>query len=437
MGWFFNVIFMLYGLVALPFFISKGKHKEGWRERWGYVPAEVAYRLRGKPVFWVHAVSVGEVRLASHFISQIRRRIPGMQVLLTTTTASGRATARKLLAPEDEILYLPFDFTFAGRRFLNTLKPKIAVFLETEIWPNLLCELQRRSIPAMIINGRISVGAFHKYRWARWVIKGCLNRLAFCLVQSKEHRDRFLKLGIDPARVRIIGNMKFDVALEAKDQKEDFSRMLGKFKVQHDSFLFFCASTHAGEEEMILEACARLKGLCPRLRLVLAPRHLERLPSLEALFRKRNLSFVRFSELASASEESMSEVCVVDQWGILNQIYPHADVVFIGGSLVPWGGHNIAEAAFFGKPILHGPHMQNFSDMAEEFRRNRASVTVRDERELETAVSELFKHHEKRSAAARQAKEVVLNNQGATRKYVEEVLQCLQKRGLTDFAVVR
>jgi 3-deoxy-D-manno-octulosonic-acid transferase len=425
----FDLAFFLYGLFALPVFVAKGKHREGWGERWGRVPAETAARLRGRDVFWVHGVSVGEARLACHLVSRIRRRLPGMTVLVTTTTASGRQVARKHLAPEDEVLFMPFDLSFAVRRFLTAVKPRAVVVMETEIWPNLLRELERREIPVLIANGRISASAFRRYRPVRWAIAGSLRRVRLILAQSREHRERFLALGADPGRVRAAGNMKFD--LEGAAAPSDAAAALGeRLRAEPDTPVLLASSTHPGEDETLLEAYARLKGRHPRLKLVLAPRHLERIPSVEALTVRRNLPAVRLSRFLAEPSRALAEIVLVDQWGVLNLLYPLADAVFVGGSLVPVGGHNLAEAAVHGRAVLCGPHMENFADMLEEFTKEGAVTVVRDACEIEERAAELLRDRGARDRLGAKARQTVLKNQGAAERAVEEILQCLAPFGM-------
>ena len=417
----YDLIFMIYGLIQLPFFIAKGKHHDGWGERWGNLPPGARERLRGKSMFWIHAVSVGEVRLACHLIQKIRRRIPGMTILLTTTTRSGKAVARHLLAPEDEIFYIPFDFSFSVRKFMDSVKPKIAVIMETEIWPNLIRELHRRDVPVVIVNGRISDNAFFRYKWVALILSRTLRRLTLCLAQSNQHADRFIRLGLPRSKVKVVGNMKFDVLTTTQSKTDEYQEPFERFKAGPDSTIFFCASTHPGEEEMILSVYKRLKACCPRLRLVLAPRHIERVPNIQMLVAKRNMSIIRFSQLISSDSDSMKEILIIDVWGVLNQLYRYADIVFMGGSLVPSGGHNLAEPALYGKPIGS----------------RGAAIALDNEKSLESETLTLIRDASKKALLGKQAREVVLSQQGATLKCIEEVLQCLAKYGSTDIAIAK
>lgn len=423
---FFDLAFVIYAIAAAPFFIAKGKHKEGWNERWARFSPDLDARFRNKRVIWIHAVSAGEARLACHFASEMRPRVPDAHFLVTVTTASGKAIARQRLAPEDTVLYFPFDLSGVMKRFLDRTRPQAAVIMETEIWPNLLIQLKRRGIPAVIVNARISDGAFRRYRRAKLFLEPSFRSFRFCLAQSRQHADRFARLGVPQNRIRVTGNLKFDLENDSRAKREDLDAVFSRLKMEPDAALFFCSSTHAGEEEILLSVYLRLKGLYPDLRLVLIPRHTERLGSIESLIRKKGLSSVRLSELLGGKRESMSEILLVDVWGVLHDIYPYADLVFMGGSLVPTGGHNIAEPAFAGRPVIYGPHMHNFVDMTDEFEKEGAVRKVRNEAELESAVRELLKDAGARNAMGQKARDVVLKNRGATKKSVESVSEALR-----------
>jgi len=260
---FYDLIFWLYGIVALPFFILKGKHRDAWAERWGKLPRGVHSKLGGRPVFWIHAVSIGEARLACHLVRTIRRRIPGVCIVMTTTTQSGRLMARDRLAPEDVLVYFPFDLSFVVRRFLNTIQPSIAVFMETELWPNLIGELDKRNIPLVVANARISDRAFPKYRCIAFILKHTLKRIDRCLAQSEIHRKRFIQLGVPEERVVVTGNLKFDLEVAAQANQRDLIRIFGQMRKGQQDLILLAASTHLGEEMMILTVFQKLKCRFP------------------------------------------------------------------------------------------------------------------------------------------------------------------------------
>lgn len=427
---FFDTVFLAYALAAAPLFIAKGKLKEGWSERWGRAPEDVRSRLRGKPVVWVHAVSVGETRLACHLLSRLRHRLPGTAFVLSTTTSSARKIAREALAPEDSLIFFPFDFSFAVRRMLDALAPRLVVIFETEIWPNFLGELRERRVPVIIANGRISNAAYGRYKKIAPFLRRGFESISLCLAQSETHRERFVRLGLAAERAKVSGNMKFDLQTARGSAREELARVFEELKSEPDAAVLVASSTHPGEEELVVAVYLRLKGVFPNLRLVIAPRHIERLGSIESLLARKSLSSVRLSALLEGGRKSLSEILLVDVWGILSEIYPYADVVFVGGSLVPSGGHNIAEPASSARCVLYGPHMENFADMAEEFRKSGGGVEVRTADDMATKLMGLLRHPGERERLGRLAREVVLRNAGATDRVAEEIVQRMAGRGV-------
>jgi len=427
---FFDMVFLCYALVAFPLFVAKGKLKEGWSERWGRVGTLVRERLAGKSVVWIHSVSVGETRLACHLLSRLRHRMPGTAFVLSTTTTSARKIARDALAPEDTLLYFPFDFSFAVRRWLDAVAPRLVVIFETEIWPNLLGELRARRVPVIIANARISNASFGRYLKIAPFLRRELKEIALCLAQSAAHGERFTRLGLPADRMKVSGNMKFDLQTAQAGSRADLRRVFEELKAEQDAAVFLASSTHPGEEELLLAVYLQLKGVFPNLRLVIAPRHIERLGSIEALIGRKNLSSARLSSLLKAKQRSLSEILLVDVWGILHEIYPYADVVFVGGSLVPSGGHNIAEPASSGRAVLHGPHMANFSDMAEEFRKSGGVIEASGAEDLASKLMGLLRDPGERERLGSRAREVVLRNSGATDRVAEEIVQRIERKGV-------
>lgn len=420
----YDLLLLIYGLVTLPVLAAKKKLREGFRERRGHLPSGAAERLRGKKVLWVHAVSVGEARLALRLIERFRRRSPGSAVVLTTTTASSQKIAREAEREDLVVTFCPFDLSWMTRRFIRSVRPSAIVILETEVWPNLLRLAEADAVPVLIVNGRISDRAYPVYRrWLGWV-RPSFARITRCLAQSEEHARRFRDLGVPADRVRVTGNMKFD--LQEPSPAEEIVRALTVFRADSKSVLL-AASTHPGEEELLLDAYRAMRAHVPDLKLAVAPRHLERLAAVEEMIRLRGLKCAKISDLERRYAENV-EVLLVDVWGVLNQVYSLVDAVFVGGSLVPVGGHNLAEPAVAGRPVLYGPWMQNFRDMEEEFRSAGAGVPVADARELERRAIELFQDPSLRRQLAEKSRSVVTANAGATEHNLEEILTWCSKK---------
>jgi 3-deoxy-D-manno-octulosonic-acid transferase len=246
-----------------------------------------------------------------------------------------------------------------------------------------------------------------------------------CLAQSEKHKNRFSALGMDPGKTIVSGNMKYDLEEETRDNPDSLDGVFKRLKTPAESFLLLAASTHAGEEEKILSVYLKIKGRYPSLKLIIAPRHIERVSSIEKMIRKRQLSSIKLSSLVSNEDDNLNEIIIADTWGVLIRLYRFADLVFVGGSLVPHGGHNPAEVAYASKTILYGPHMRNFQDMIDEFRAGNAAVQVKNEEELEENIINLLKNEQLRIDLGKKAKEVVLQNQGATDRNISEIMKFL------------
>jgi 3-deoxy-D-manno-octulosonic-acid transferase len=403
-------------LVALsPYFVYQAlRHKKyvgNLRQRLGYLP--VSFNLDAEPSIWIHAVSVGEVLSVRPVVPELRRRYPSLRVFLSTTTMSGQQVARRSLTDVDGVFYFPFDWLFAVRRTLGIVKPRLFVMVENEIWPNLLRECRTRGIKTIVVNGRISRRSFPRYRLIRPFFRRVLADIDRFCVQGKETSGRLVALGAEPARVTITGSLKFD-SLEAGAPGRGAARVLRFFRVSPARPVFIAGSTMKGEDEAAIRAFHRVRttsgGAAPLL--IIAARHPERFADVERLCRFEGLSTKRRSELAIDAEPRCDAV-VLDTIGELAPLYQIATAVFVGGSLVAAGGHNILEPALYGKPILFGPHMENFKEIADTFLANGAAIQVRTGRELEEQVAALMGDPVRRARLGAAARALVEANRGA------------------------
>jgi 3-deoxy-D-manno-octulosonic-acid transferase len=364
---------------------------------------------------------VGEVLAAPTLVAAIRAAMPDWEVVVSTTTRSGQEVARRTF-PDLRVFYFPLDFSLSTDRVLDRMRPDAVLLLELEIWPNFLLSTSRRGIPVFLVNGRITERSVRGYRWLQRVIPEPLDRIALYAVQSPLYRDRFLGLGIPPERVFVTGTLKFDtVDVEgAEANRAEFARVLG---VSRDDWVLVAGSTHEGEEEAVLAAFRAVASRVPvpgggGARLVLAPRHVERVAAVEATVRAAGLEPVRRTALP-AGGPNPGAVVVLDTMGELRALYAVADAVFVGGSLVPHGGQNPMEPAGLGKPVLTGPHTWNFDEVVEALAAGGGLEVVGDGAALGAAVLRL---HRDRAGAARRgaaAREVVLRNRGATRRTLD------------------
>jgi 3-deoxy-D-manno-octulosonic-acid transferase len=427
-------------LVAMsPYFLYQAiRHKKyvgSLGQRLGYLP--VSLNLDGEPSIWIHAVSVGEVLSVRPIIAELRKHDPSLRLFLSTTTMSGQQVARRNIADVDGVFYFPFDWTFTLRRTLDIIKPRLFVMVENEIWPNLLRECRRRGIKTVLVNGRISGRSFPRYHLVRPLFRRVLDDIDRFCVQGEETANRLLALGADPARVTITGSLKFDSLHTAPLPGRGPARVLRFFRVPAHRPVFVAGSTMKGEDEAVIRAFNRVRTASSvNPLLIVAARHPERFGEVERLCRSEGLATMRRSELAIDAEPRCDAV-VLDTIGELAQLYQIATAVFVGGSLVPSGGHNILEPAVYGKPIVFGPHMENFAEIAETFLINGAAIQVGSARELEDIVVALMSDPVRRAGLGAAARALVDANRGAKDRTLAVIADLLPAESRRRSAVVR
>ena len=424
----YSVLVLVLAVIASPWFIYQAarykKYVGSLGQRMGYLP--VSFNMDGDESIWIHAVSVGEVLTARPLISELKRRYPNLRMFLSTTTMAGQQLARRSVQDVDAVFYFPFDLGFVVRRTLNLVRPKLFIMMETEIWPNLLRECRARGIKTAVVNGRLSARSFPRYRLIRPMMRRVLDHIDKFLVQSEESARRFIDLGADPARVVVTGSLKFDslevspTALQARAR----DRVLRYFRVPASRPVIVAGSTMKGEEASVLRAFRRVRSAAPNTLLVLAPRNPERFAEAEQLARAEGWKVARRSDLAVDAEPRV-DIVILDTIGELATIYQIGTIVFVGGSLVPTGGHNVLEPAVFGKPIVFGPNMQNFLEIAEAFVTNGAGVQLENDEQLEPAFVELMGDPVRRARLGAAARALVEANRGANEKSVAVLSQLL------------
>jgi 3-deoxy-D-manno-octulosonic-acid transferase len=398
----------------------------------GYLP--VSFNMDGEPSIWIHAVSVGEVLTARPLARDLRARYPRLRVFLSTTTMAGQAVARRSLQEVDEVFYFPFDLPIFVRRTLDLVRPRLFLMMETEIWPNLLRECRKRGVKTAIVNGRLSQRSYPRYRLVRSFMRNVLDDVdAFC-VQSEESARRFIDLGANPGRVTVTGSLKFD-SLDLSPptiQSRARDRVLRYFRIPSARPVIVAGSTMKGEEPAVLSAFRRVRSTLPQTLLILVPRHIERVPEVEQLCRHEGFKTVRRSELPIDAEPRV-DIVILDTLGELATIYQLATVAFVGGSLVATGGHNILEPAVFGKPIVFGPHMSNFAEIAHAFVVNAAGVQVKGDRELGDTLAALMTDPVRRARLGAAARALVEANRGAKEKSLTVLASLLPQDYTTAF----
>jgi 3-deoxy-D-manno-octulosonic-acid transferase len=401
------------------------KYREGLRERLGRVPRRLVAGsgIGGRPLIWVHAVSVGEVLAVTRLVKSLDAALPEYFVAVSTTTRTGQALARERFGA-NRVFYCPLDLPWAVRAYLKALKPRMLVLAETEFWPNLLNGCFRRGIPVAVVNARISDRSWPRYKMLRHLWKPLLGRLGQVLAQSETDAERLIAIGCMAERVAVAGNLKFDVRAA---EEAEATRLLKGLAV--GLRLVVAGSTLEGEEAALVEAWPRLLAADPKLAMVLAPRHPERFAAVAALLEKSGNGWVRRSEWNAKPVEPLrpGEIVLLDTIGELASVYSLASVAFVGGSVVPAGGHNPLEPAQFGVPIVMGPHYANFVAITDSLRAHDA-LRIAAKEELAETLNALLRDQPAAEAMGARAREVFERQAGATERCVAALRELLTGR---------
>ncbi len=332
----------------------QGRYRTGLRQRLGSVHYRLRAAVQGRPVVWLHAVSVGEVMASTRLVHALEAALPGHVVVVSTTTPTGQHVAQQRFGV-DRVFFFPLDFASAVRAYLRVLKPRMLVLMESELWPRMLMECSRAGVPVAVVNARVSDRSLPRYRALRTLWRPLLRRVSLLLAQSEQDAQRWVSIGAPKGRVQVTGNLKFDVQEAAESSLID---QLGRH-VPLGVRVIVCGSTHEGEEAVLLDC---IRGFLPNQQVtILAPRHPERIPHIESLAKERGIGTVRLSQWRQSPAELLTDtVLLVDSVGELSALYSLAHVAFVGGSLVPRGGQNPLEPTRYGVPVVMGEHFENF-----------------------------------------------------------------------------
>lgn len=421
----YDLILCLSALFLVPYYLLRGlrfgKARRGIRERLGVFSPEFRAALQGRQVIWVHAVSVGETRAAIPLFKALRQAYPDALLVLSNVTETGRSVASKV-AEADYCIFFPFDLSWVVRRVLKTIRPAVIVLVETEIWPNFVRCARQLEIPLVLVNGRISDRSFPRYRMAGGLLRPILACITtFCMQTARDAR-RIKLLGAEPAQVRVTGNLKFDMAPPSAEVLMP-DRLRQEFSLPEQCLVWVAGSTHQGEEETILTVYGRLLAKHPQLLLVLVPRHPERARLVCEEAARQDLNCVLRTGLAERPAPlSPGDVLLVDTIGEMLKLYAVADAVFVGGSLIPVGGHNILEASLMKKPVLFGPYMQNFKEIARLVREADGGLQVSDAEDLFAQLDLLLANPEDCLRLGENGYNLLAKNQGATERSLAEIV---------------
>lgn len=432
--YFLYSVLMAAGMVLLaPYFViqgyRRGKYMESFRERMGRFPAELRDTAAPREAIWVHAVSVGEVLAAKSLISALKARFPAQPIFVSTTTATGQRVARERLDSVAGFFYFPFDWRGPVRRAFQRIRPAIVVILETEIWPNFLREAHREDVPVVFVNSRISERSMRRFRRFRLMIGGFFSHVmsdgAIFLAQSRDDARRLSEMGAPENQIEVMGNLKYD---HEPPEPGEFGKWLAdQIRKQERWPVVVAGSVVAGEEDAVLAAYDIVQRQWRRALLVLAPRKPERFDAAARAVEEAGWRGARRSkiDLHLALDES-ADVLILDSIGELAGIYSLADAAFIGGSLVPSGGHNILEPAWFGKPPVFGPSMENFREMAAKFSSTGAGIQVSTGEKLGKAWVDLIRNSARCEEMGCKARALVEANRGATARCVDRIAAILE-----------
>ncbi|MBI1991784.1 MAG: 3-deoxy-D-manno-octulosonic acid transferase [Candidatus Omnitrophica bacterium] len=391
----------------------------GWSMRLGRYPAPVGERLKGRRSIWIHAVSVGEVQAVRPLVRALAQRVSQDAMVLSTVTPGGFEVASQQMADRGLAIYAPLDVRGCVRRALEVLHPRCLLLVESEFWPTVIWLTKARGIPIAVVNGRISARAFPRYRFVARALAGTFARIDRFLMQSQADAERLIQLGADPASVIVTGNLKWDASLGDRPSPDAVRETAIRLGLNGEEPVIVAGSTHRGEETALLEAFRTVRTLHPSVRLIVAPRHLERVGELVDLIRGAGFTASRFSQ---GNGTGTWDIGIVDTFGQLPSYYALATIVFIGGSLIPHGGQNPLEAASLGRSIVFGPFMHNFADIARQLTAHQAARQLASPAELTETFQALLTDRTDTLAMGARARALTERSQGA----VQRTLDALQ-----------
>jgi 3-deoxy-D-manno-octulosonic-acid transferase len=428
----YNILFTIFFVLTSPYYFyrmaRRGNWGPGFWERFGSYDANLKQALTNRHILWVHAVSVGEVNLLVHFIRAMEKRAPNLKFVVSTTTTTGMGVLRQRLPSHISKVYYPIDHARAVARALVTIHPDAIVLFETEIWPNFIWKAQKRGIPLFLANARLSDRSFRGYKRFGFLFRPLFASFEGIAAQDEVAAERFRAAGAMFHRVRMTGNLKYDAAKAIEPGATDISGLLNQLGLNGDTPILIGGSTHDGEELILAEIAQRLRAQFPKLFLILVPRHFERSNEVARQLRERGIKLLFRTAIHPDTQVVPGEIdcLLVDTTGELQFFYQHATVVFMGKSLTAKGGQNLIEPGASGKPIVFGPNMQNFADIARQFVEKSGAVQVPDAAALEKVLSELLADQYQRAELGRNALLVISENLGAMDRTVEMVLEKLK-----------
>jgi 3-deoxy-D-manno-octulosonic-acid transferase len=424
----YSLLLTLTLVVTAPWWLwrmaASGRYRAGLGERLGFVRTGLRAAVAGRPVVWVHAVSVGEVLAAARLIAELQAALPDYRIVVSTTTQTGQELAKMRLEGVP-VFYMPLDFAFCVRRYLRVLQPRLLVLMESELWPRMLVECERRGTPVAVVNARVSDRSFPRYMRLRALWRPLLAKVSLFLAQGEETEERLRRIGAPSKLVKCVGNIKYDVAFRTEPNK--IASRLGELLSSGN--LIVAGSTLPGEEELLLQAWPNIYRQLGYAALLIAPRHPQRFQDVEELLRKSGPTVPISTEAFWKRGEVVNgTVFLLDTIGDLGSVYELADAAFVGGSMAAKGGHNPLEPARFGVPVIMGPSFENFREIVHAMQANDGIRIVEDRDELSKTLVELLTNREAARAMGERGRQVFESQSGATARTAEALLKLLQER---------
>ncbi|RCW83297.1 3-deoxy-D-manno-octulosonic-acid transferase [Halanaerobium sp. DL-01] len=429
----YNILLNIITLLLIPYYTYNGLRSGqelGLKERFAFYRDDLKLIFPADRVIWIHAASAGETLAAKEFTDGIRKKYPSSRIIFSNMTPTGRKIARKKIDSADCYIYLPLDLKWIVRRAVKFFSPDLFVLIETELWPNLIKELDSTNCSIMLASGRISDDTFNKYKYMSAIMEDMLHRIDIISMQNREGYDKIIELGAPEDHVCINGNLKYDIYVDnlSRDELEKKKEL---FNLKDDTPVLTAGSTHKGEEEKILEVYKKLKNDFSNLKLFLAPRYVERREELQSLCGEYNFNSVLYTKLKKGFYEgnNSADIIIVDTMGELSDLYHFADIIFVGGSLIKRGGHNVIEAAARSKVVLFGPSMYNFKEERDFLLENNIGFKVKNKEELYQKIYELLLNRDEMEYIGQNAGKILAENRGAVDKHLQ-LTEFLLKKGV-------
>lgn len=429
MYWIYNIMLIIYWIGLIPVILYRLTFEDGFYERIkqsaGYMPQSLLKKIEGRRAIWLHAASVGEIVATSPLVKDIKREFPEAVVVVSVVTATGHAMAHRIIPEAEGIIFFPLDLPYLTRKILHIIKPITILLVETEIWPNFLRIAESEKIPVMMVNGRISDHSMTRYRYIRSFTREMLRSIDRFCMQSQFDKTHIIELGAPEKETKVTGNMKYDQTY-ATVTEEEKTALLQEFGFCSNHPIIVAGSTHKGEETVLFEMFTTVLQQYPQARLLIAPREIYRGHDVQNIAKEYGLTSICRSDMKEPVHEG-TPVVILDTIGELGRLYSLGDIIFVGGSLVRTGGHNILEPAAHGKPIIVGPHMFNFKEIFSLLYDRHGCEQVRDGQELTKFVLELCENTQLAHEMGQHCLDVVRENRGATQRNTKELRKLFEE----------